>query len=119
MPKPDPRPASSSVERDDRPSRRDALVRLGSAAGVLAGAALLGRAAWDKGGFGLAAEVGARQVRDYRVANGPRAGNPLAELVIARGGLLDAPGLASDLVGKALDALGGMKPSSAAATSSS
>ena len=97
------------MERDDRPSRRDALVRLGSAAGVLAGAALLGRAAWDKGGFGLAAEVGARQVRDYRVANGPRAGDPLAELVIARGGLLDAPGLASDLVGKALDALGGMK----------
>jgi uncharacterized protein (DUF362 family) len=82
------------------------LVRLGSAAGVLAGAAVLGRAAWDQGGFDLVAEAGTRQVRDYRVSD-PEQG--LAQLAIARGGALDVPSLAKDLVGKAVDALGGMK----------
>ena len=92
---------------DPRPGRRDMLVRIGSAAGVLAGASVLGRAVWDKGGFGLAGEVGARQVRDYRVAD---RSIEHAELAIARGGLLDAQaGLATALVGKAIDALGGMK----------
>src|ERR1019366_9517328 len=60
-------------------------------------------------GFGLAADVGMRQVRDYRVAPGGHEGEPFAELAIARGGVLDVPELASDLVGKAIDALGGMK----------
>jgi len=83
------------------------LVRLGSAAGVLAGASVLGRAVWDKGGFDLAAQSGARQVRDYRVALGP--GDGLAQLAIARGGALPSATLARDLVGKAVDALGGMK----------
>jgi len=92
---------------DPRPGRRDMLVRIGSAAGVLAGASVLGRAVWDKGGFGLAGEVGARQVRDYRVAD---RSIEHAELAIARGGLLDAQAvLATALVGKAIDALGGMK----------
>ncbi len=85
------------------------LVRIGSAAGVLAGASVLGRAAWDQGGFGLAAEVGSRQVRDYRVAGGAPGPEAFAELAVARGGHLDVPDLASDLVGKAIDALGGMK----------
>jgi len=88
------------------------LVRIGSAAGVLAGASVLGRAVWDHGGFGLAAQTGTRQVRDYRVADGSGA-SQLAELAIARGGALSpdlaVPDLASDLVGKAIDALGGMK----------
>jgi uncharacterized protein (DUF362 family) len=85
------------------------LVRVGSAAGVLAGAALVGRAVWDKGGFGLEAASGVRQVRDYRVAShGPEAVEH-AELAIARGGLVEMPDMARTLVGKAVDALGGMK----------
>lgn len=113
VPKPDSRPpsgpATPAEARRDHPSRRELLVRVGSAAGVLAGASLLGRAVWDRGGFGLAAEGGARQVRDYRVAGGPPPPEPFAELVVARGGLIDSPTLASELVGKAVDALGGMK----------
>jgi uncharacterized protein (DUF362 family) len=92
----------------DRVSRRDMLVRVGSAAGVLAGASVLGRSVWDHGGFGLAAETGTPQVRDYRVATGPGS-DAFAELAIARGGALTVPNLAEDLVGKAVDALGGMK----------
>src|SRR5687767_4553917 len=49
------------------PSRREILKRVGLTAGVLGGAALLGRGLWDKGGFGVAAGQGARQVRDYRL----------------------------------------------------
>jgi uncharacterized protein (DUF362 family) len=82
------------------------LVRIGSTAGVLAGASVLGRLAWDHGGFNLAAESGARQVRDYRVA---AKAEGFGDLAIARGGILDTPSLAKDLVGKAIDALGGMK----------
>jgi uncharacterized protein (DUF362 family) len=89
------------------PTRRDVLVRLGSAAGVLAGASVLGRAAWDHGGYGLAADTAVRQVRDYRVAT--KAEEAFAELAIARGGALTTPDLAASLVGKAVDALGGMK----------
>lgn len=116
MPKPDSRTASPSSDaprdpRESQPSRREMLVRLGSAAGVLAGASVLGRAVWDKGGFGLAAETGTRQVRDYRVAGAAHGAGQeeFAELAIARGGVLDVPNLATTLVGKAVDALGGMK----------
>ena len=106
---PKPFKESSSPTPREPPSRREMLVRLGSAAGILAGASLLGRAAWDKGGFGLAAEMGARQVRDYRVGDRPHPGEAFAELAIAHGGLVDVPDMARTLVGKAVDALGGMK----------
>jgi uncharacterized protein (DUF362 family) len=103
-----------SKPEESSPSRREMLVRIGAAAGVLAGASVLGRAVWDKGGFGLEAQAGARQVRDYRVAD---RSIEHAELAIARGALVGDPGapplapgvLASALVGKAIDALGGMK----------
>jgi uncharacterized protein (DUF362 family) len=83
------------------------LIRAGSAAGVLAGASVLGRGLWDKGGFGLAAETGARQVRDYRLKD--TTGGGFAELAVAKGGMVTTPTLATELVGKAVDALGGMK----------
>jgi len=88
----------------DRPTRREALLRIGAATGVLAGASVLGRALWDTGGFGAVEETGTRQVRDYRVAQGPDARERL-ELAIAKG----APAKPEDLVRRAVDALGGMK----------
>jgi len=90
-----------------RVARREALVRLGSAAGVLGGAALLGKATWDKGGFGVEAESGARQVRDYRTTDGSL---EHAQLVVSRG----VPGedgtlpTAEELLKRALLPMGGM-----------
>ncbi|HVJ89599.1 MAG TPA: twin-arginine translocation signal domain-containing protein, partial [Labilithrix sp.] len=70
--KPPPGGASPSIVMPvspmfERPSRREVLKRVGLATGVLAGSAVLGRAVWDRGGFGVAAGQGARQVRDYRL----------------------------------------------------
>lgn len=84
----------------ERRSRRDALKRLGAAAGVLAGAGALGRLVWDPGALGGAGAHGARQVRDYRLKDAPGR----AELAVAKG----AAGAAA-LVGAAVDALGGMR----------
>jgi uncharacterized protein (DUF362 family) len=90
-----------------KPSRREMLVRLGSAAGVLASAGVGGKLLWDQGGFGQAELTAARQVRDYRLKEGPK---DWAEFAIARG--TKVPGeavLAETLVHRALEALGGMK----------
>jgi uncharacterized protein (DUF362 family) len=85
------------------------LKRTGAAVGVLAGASLIGRLAWDKGGIGVATGQGARQVRDYR--------NPDARKVIANAELAVARGkrdqegnapTAEALVRLAVDAIGGM-----------
>jgi uncharacterized protein (DUF362 family) len=81
------------------------LVRVGKAAGVLAGVAALGRLAWDQGGFGLASGQGARQVRDFRVAE---PGRDHAELAIARAGDREESVGADVLVKRAIEALGGM-----------
>jgi uncharacterized protein (DUF362 family) len=89
-----------SIRKENRDSRRDALKRLGAAAGVLAGAGLIGRFAWDRGGFGVGGGEGARQVRDYRLKS-PQVD---AELAVARGEVS-----AEALVAAAVDALGGMK----------
>jgi uncharacterized protein (DUF362 family) len=89
----------------ERPSRRDLLKRVGLTAGVLGGAALLGRGVWDRGGFGVAAGQGARQVRDYRLRD--RAPD-VAELAIAKtksGEIASA----EQLVRRAIEALGGIK----------
>ena len=84
------------------------LTRLGAASGVLAGAALLGRAVHDQGGCGAAESSAPRQVRDYRVKDAPR---DVAELAVARGKMKDGEPLesADALVRRAVDALGGMK----------
>ncbi|MBX3189700.1 MAG: DUF362 domain-containing protein [Labilithrix sp.] len=82
------------------------LKRVGLAGGVLAGSAVLGRALWDKGGFGAATSTAARQVRDYRLAE---RSPEHAELAIARGKEGDPPPSADQLVRRAVDAMGGMK----------
>ena len=90
-------------------SRREALVRLGAATGVLAGVAGVGRAAWDKGGFESVQGAGARQTRDYRVAGGPDARQRL-ELAIAKSAPgNEVPATPEELARRAVDALGGMK----------
>lgn len=95
-----------------KPTRRELLTRVGGAAGVLAGSALLGRMVWDRGGFSQGISEGTTQVRDYRSKENPA---ELAELAIARAPkdtLIDPndPGaLAEGLVRRAVDAMGGMK----------
>ena len=101
---------SAREKGPENPSRREVLTRVGAAAGVLAGAGLLGRAVWDKGGFGAeASNQGTRQVRDYRVP--PSKEESDAQLAIARAGKLEegAPVPSADqLVRRAITALGGM-----------
>jgi uncharacterized protein (DUF362 family) len=87
-------------------ARRQALVRLGTAAGVLAGSALLGRALWDRGGYGLHTSGDKRQVRDYRLGPQPQ---ELAQLAVARAPKDEPAPTAEALVRRAVDALGGMK----------
>lgn len=103
---PDPKDGEQRGPRDTaRPSRREALVRLGSAAGVLGAAAVLGRLAWDRrGSVGAGGSEQGRQVRDYRLADrtGP------VELAIVKG-KQDAPPTADALVRSAIDALGGIR----------
>jgi len=81
------------------------LKRVGMTAGVIAGSAVLGRAVWDRGGFGVAAGQGARQVRDYRLRD--RAPEH-AELAIAKA-KAGEPISADALVRRAVDAMGGIK----------
>ena len=99
-----PTPPATKDAQAPRPSRREALTRVGAAAGVLGGAALLGRAVWDKGGFGAREGRGDRQVRDFRLKP-----DQDADLAIARGPKGDENASAAEVVGKALAALGGMK----------
>jgi uncharacterized protein (DUF362 family) len=94
----------------EAPSRRDMLIRSGSAAAVLGASALIGRKVWDRGGFASSNEArGTAQVRDYRLA--ARA-DELAQFAIARGikdperGTFSKP---AELVERAIDAMGGMK----------
>lgn len=100
------RSASPASPRIERPSRREILKRVGAAAGVLVGSAALARLAYDRGGFGVAAGQGARQVRDYRLVD--RAAAELAELAIAKT-KAGEPASAEALVRRAVDALGGIK----------
>jgi uncharacterized protein (DUF362 family) len=95
------------------PSRREALVRLGTMAGVLGAAAAGARVAWDRGGFDVVQSGQARQVRDYRVKERDA---EHAELAIARAAPKesgdDSPhpsATQEQLVRRAVDALGGMR----------
>ncbi len=108
---PSPKGAAAGVHPWDaglprvRPSRREMLTRVGATAGVLAGASFVGRAVWDRGGFGAHTGEGDRQVRDYRVKDASLA----ADLVISRGPKDQDDASADVLVRKAIDAMGGMK----------
>jgi uncharacterized protein (DUF362 family) len=104
-------PASSKDAPNDagdqaKPSRREALIRLGAATGVAAGVAAIGRAAWDHGGFGVAESTSIRQVRDYRIKDSD---NVFAELAIAKAHIDELLPSAETLVGRAVAAMGGMK----------
>src|SRR5262249_21587721 len=90
----------------ERPSRREMVKRLGTAAGVLAGSAILGRLAWDQGGFAAAAPPAARQVRASRLKDRPA---DLAELAIAKSKAGEPEPSADQLVRRAVEAMGGMK----------
>jgi uncharacterized protein (DUF362 family) len=103
------KPSEPSPPELARPGRREVLQRVGAAAGVLGGAALLGRAVWDRGGFGVAGGEGARQVRDYRDPSVLK-DSRFAELAIAKG-IVDGDGkfpTQEALVLRALEAMGGM-----------
>jgi uncharacterized protein (DUF362 family) len=109
-PKDAPEPATPADVA--RPSRREMLVRAGAAAGVLGAAAIGSRLVWDRGGFGVAESSGARQVRDYRIAERDAVH---AELAIARAPAKDAAddsphatATPEQLVRRAIDAMGGM-----------
>lgn len=92
-----------------KPTRREMLQRAGVATGVLAASALVGRAIWDHGGFGLEAAQGARQVRDFRDPN-VRKDTHFAELAIAKGdGGVSGGATPEALVTRALAAMGGME----------
>jgi uncharacterized protein (DUF362 family) len=91
----------------EKPGRREVLKRLGLATGVAVGSTVIGRAVWDKGGFGAATGQGARQVRDYRLPDAHK--GDLAELAIARSPKdLPEPLTPEALVRNALAAMGGM-----------
>ena len=96
-----------------RPSRREALVRVGTMVGVLGAAAVGARLAWDRGGFGLVQSGASRQVRDYRIAERDA---EHAELAIARAPAKEAgddsphaTATPEQLVRRAVDAMGGIR----------
>ncbi len=100
------KPTVSETPREP-PSRRDAMVRLGAAAGALAGSAALARWRWDKGGYGQHLAEGQRVVRDFRSTDpGP------LDMAIVRGAPKhegEQPATPEQLVAAALEAMGGMK----------
>ncbi len=83
----------------EKSSRREALERLALTGSVLGAAALADRLLYDRGGYGLSAQVGERQVRDFRVKGD-------AELKMAIAKSSQEP---EELVRRAVEALGGMK----------
>jgi uncharacterized protein (DUF362 family) len=84
----------------DRPSRREALQRIGMASAVLSSAAAAAYFAFDRGQFDVTRPTGERQVRDFQAR--ARAGAP----VYAISKSSTDPEV---LVRRAIDALGGMK----------
>lgn len=84
----------------DRPSRREALQRIGLASAVLSGSALAAKLGFDPGGLELTRPAGERQVRDFRIkGTGP---DPVFSIAKSS----NEP---ATLVQRAVDALGGMK----------
>ncbi len=84
----------------DRPSRREALQRIGLATAVLSGSAATAYALFDRGRFDVSRPLGERQVRDFQI----RAAEGAPVYAIAKSSKDPA-----QLVRRAIDALGGMK----------
>ena len=108
-------PVDARVDGGARPSRREMLVRVGAATGVLATAAIGGKLVWDKGGFGASTGDGSlRQVRDYGMPSA-RKDTRFAELAVARGAPKEEEGkdgvavTPAELVKRAMEQLGGMR----------
>jgi uncharacterized protein (DUF362 family) len=106
-------PGAATAQDVASPTRRELLVRVGTAAAVLSASAAAARVLWDKGGYGVERSSGTRQVRDYRRVERDA---EHAQLAIARA----APKEAGDdsprptatpeqLVRRAVDAMGGMR----------
>jgi len=83
----------------DRISRREALSRVGAAAGTLAAAAAVGLWRWDRHAHAQVRDSSTRQVRDFRVSSAP----DQPDFVVATG-----TSDAAALTDKALAAMGGM-----------
>src|SRR5579859_5200854 len=106
---PDRPPRSADTAK---PSRREALTRLGTFAGVIGAATAGSRLVWDQGGFDVARSSAARQVRDYRQKERDA---DHAELAIARAAAKEAKddsphptATPEQLVRRAVEAMGGM-----------
>jgi uncharacterized protein (DUF362 family) len=91
------------MTQDSRPTRRDALIRAGKAAGVLGAAAFVARRAYDRGGWSVAHANGRREVRDFRRGDhgGP---SDFAVAHAVAGGATP-----TQLAARVVDALGGMR----------
>ena len=84
---------------DDR--RRNALKRIGAAAGVLAGSAALGRLLWDRGGLSIYESGLQAQTRDFRLRD---RGLDITDMAIAK----RESATHEELVRLAVDGVGGM-----------
>jgi uncharacterized protein (DUF362 family) len=91
------------MSADPRPTRREALVRAGAAASVLAGSALAARLAYDRGGWSVGTTAGRREVRDFR---GRDTGGP-SDFSVAHA--VEGGSTPTQLVTHAVEALGGMR----------
>jgi uncharacterized protein (DUF362 family) len=87
---------------DPRPTRREALIRTGKALGVLAGAGLIARTRYDRGGWVVEGAGGTREVRDYRIADH----GGVSDFAVAHGAEGCSP---TALVEQAVAAIGGMR----------
>jgi uncharacterized protein (DUF362 family) len=96
-----PVPVSGLRDESGRPTRREALTRIGLAGAVLGGSAAATALTFDPGAFDLARPTGERQVRDFRIHK-QAALDPL--MAIAKSS--QEP---EELVRRAVAALGGMK----------
>lgn len=101
--------SSGLRELHNRPSRREALVRLAQVGGVVGAAAVSYNYAFDAAGYEGKRPEGPRQVRDYRVsggrtqADGKQGAGELPQMAIAK-----SSKVAEELTRRAIDALGGM-----------
>ncbi len=89
-----------SADMPDSVSRREALWRIGATGAGLLSMGLVGRAVYDRGGYGPSLHRGERQVRDFGVT---------ARKAESRFAIAKSSEDPAELVRRAIEALGGMK----------